>query len=186
MATPTFTLPRQARPWKACSTDTTRPVLNHGYLHRRGDDLWLVTTDSYIACAIKIDSDAREGHVHADVLRHAHKGHRIAQHGGAMSWRVDLPDGHRLFDLSPLLGEAPPPLAVDALAAFGLWEPLPEKSTSKIEFNPRLTPRLLTAMGIPDSFGVAVTFHGPLKPLRITAPSFTDCIGLQMPMRLDP
>lgn len=174
------------RPWKACG-GPTRPALHHGYLHRRDDGLWLVMTDSYIAATIRVTGDASPGYVPRDVMKHMTKGAQAVQLS-ATSWRVELRDGHRIYDLARRIYDPSDASDGSAVAASleksGLWAEIQDLEVAPaavVAFDPQLTLRLMQALGIRG--GALLHLTGDHKPMRVTSPHYTDRIGLQMPMR---
>lgn len=183
---PTFTLPRGARPWKAASKDETRPILRHGWLREREDGWWLLTTDSSIACAVKVQTTGElvEGQVPRAVLKLMHKGGSAAVQLPDRAWRVPY-DG---ADWTLRLRDAP--AKYPDFANLGMWDDPVDGSTDTIGLDPRLSRRLQEAMGSHET-GVCLRFTaGPKKDPRLsvirvhpTCPP-GDRRGLQMPVRL--
>ena len=185
----TITIPRGCRPSMVCDCEGTRPVITHAYLHRREDDLWLLATDSYIACAIRVEEDnARDGWVPIGALRLMEQDEAAVQVSNT-AWSVYTHEGTITFDVAPQLGEDAtfPITAVEPL----LWGDHTEGPVSDIRLDPALTVRLAEALGAnmgcdPDrpSWSVRLEFAGPLKPIRVTAGGDAGGrIGAQMPVK---
>lgn len=183
---PTFTLPHGARPWKAASKDETRPVLCHGWLRERNDGWWLLTTDSYIACAVKVQTtgEIMEGQVPRAVLKLMHKGGDLAAQLPDRAWRVRY-DG---CEWTLRLPDAPPKFP--NLAALGMWDDPDGGSTDTIGLDSRLSCRLQQAMGSHET-GLCLRFTAgpngdPKTSVVCVCPTGEpgDRRGLQMPVRL--
>jgi hypothetical protein len=179
-----FILPWGCKPWlAACGPE--HPSFHHGYLYRREEGLWLLTTDSFIVCAIKVDGDAEDGFVHRGVIKALARVNGEAVQLDDGSWRVDLPDGHRVFELPLLAGERFP---TKVMEDAGLWDPTARDYCAEVvALDPYLTVRLMKAMGLPrtGNGGVRLQLSGAEKAMRVTHLSYPDRLGLQMPMRLN-
>lgn len=182
---PTFTLPRGARPWKAASKDETRPILCHGWLRERDDGWWLLTTDSYIACAVKVQTTGEivEGQVPRAVLKLMRRGSAATQLADR-AWRV------RYDGCEWTLRLPDDPATYPDLAALGMWDDSDGAQTDTIGLYPRLSRRLQAAMGSHET-GVCFRFTaGPKDDPRTSVVrvcptgEFGDRRGLQMPVRL--
>lgn len=184
-------IPAGCKPWKACSTDETRPVLCHAYLREREDGWWLLATNSYIAMALKIEplGDLAEGWVPHRALKAIAAG-RMTEQVDTMSWKVTTNTGHEVIRVPGVIGEA---TTFPDLAAFGMWEYEPGEPAAAIGMNPRLAWRLHQALGFAGTVkGVKLertTYKAKASdesPFRVTAGvHFPDRIGLLMPCRLD-
>lgn len=194
MTAPTITLPTGCKPWEACSEDQTRPVICHGYLRERDGAWWLLTTDSYIACALKVETtgDVREGWVSRNAMEAMHKAYPVRQ-GEQVSetaWKIRTNEGHQTFDLAPIDA----PKGYPDMAILGMWEYEPGDALDAIGLDPRFLSRLVQALGFDNGLlgGVELRFTGnPARgsaecPIRVTGGvHFPERIGLQMPVRLD-
>lgn len=190
---PTIALPNGCEPWKACSDDHSRPVICHGYLRQHDGAWWLLTTDSYIACALKVrtSGDVREGFVPREAMEAMAEVRPVpqAEQINDRAWKVSVGDGHATFDLSSLVA----PKGYPDLAKLGMWDYEPGAPLGAIGLDPRLTVRLSQALGFESPLrGIALEFTSYKgKPptesaIRVTGGAhFRDRIGLQMPVSLD-
>lgn len=172
-STRTIILPLDVKPWKACG-EAHWPHIHHGWLHRRDDGLWLVTTDSFIACAIRVEGDAEEGWVNHGAMRWLAKG-RAGVQVGETRWQFER-DGFRVFDVGDL-----EPFPMDALG--GLWDTDDGAKCSVIGLDPRRLSTLAKALGAGDRLQVELT--GPRAAIRVTVPGRLGHIGVLMPVVLD-
>lgn len=183
-------LPAKCKPSKVASTDQTRPLLTHAYLRKHNDVMWLMTTDSYSAVAIKAEGDAKEGWVPIGALRMIERGQE-AEQLSATSWKITLPDGYQVFDCaSGVTGSTQFP----NLDALGLFEPAPKAdgpAGGAVEFglNPDILARLADGLGASGRYagGLALHVHAPMKAVRAYALGHpaTERVGLFMPIRLN-
>lgn len=194
MAAPTIVIPAGARPSKACSRDTTRPVICHAYLKRRDDGLWLLATDSYIACALKVTAqpEAEEGFVPFGALKLMQRGHRGEQVSD-MEWRVRTDLGMVTFDIDLVLSNAKP---FPDFYKLGVWGGEAAGPVTTVGMNAHLTRRLAQALGIDENNGCrydmrAIPMTAPPSSgdlpamLRVTGGyRYPGRIGVQMPVRL--
>jgi hypothetical protein len=187
----TFTFPSMCRPWKACSRDETRPALCHPYVYRRGDDLWLCATDTYVAVAVKVSegdgAPVRDGFVPREVAKLIRRGHK-AEQLSETAWTVTVSSYHEAtYDLAGLLGSKPTPIS-EKLESVNLWGDTPVASTKGFDeritfaFNPTLTEHIHQALG--GYGGLRATVVGPLAAIRYES-RYSLGRGLQMPIRLD-
>ncbi len=191
MPEPSIVIPTGARPSKACSRDTTRPVICHGYLRRRADGLWLLSTDSYIACALKVHGEAEEGFVPFGALRLLQRGYQGEQVSESM-WTVRTDRGHITFDVGESLGKTNP---FPDFEKLGVWEGEAADPVAELGVNAHMTRRLAQALGIGENDGCRYEMRkvplmspgavGIPAMLRVTGGHrYPDRIGLQMPVRL--
>lgn len=194
MAAPTIVIPNGARPSKACSRDTTRPLLCHAYLKRREDGLWLLATDAYIACALKVtgEPEADEGFVPFGALKLMQRGYSGEQVSDS-AWLVRT-DRHTVtFDVGRTVDSSKPFPDFDKL---GVWGGEPADPVASIGMNAHMTRRLVQALGVGENSGcryemrVCPATTSPASEdipamLRVTGGyRYPDRIGVQMPVRL--
>lgn len=177
----TISIPAKCKPSRAASTDKTRPVITHGFLIRHDKELWLCTTDSYVAVAIQVRGDADEGFIPIDALRLMEKG-REAEQIDRTTWKVLTPDGTATFDCGIQVGTGRPP----DLAKLGLFD-APEKTKEAVfpvGANPTLIKKVSDALGASDS--CRFDFVGPLRPIHVSPPGLgSERRALLMPIRLN-
>jgi hypothetical protein len=179
----TILLPDGCRPHKATSRDAARPALCHGYLRQRGEEWWLLTTDSYIACALKVTvtGDVQEGWVPRSVLKRIARDPFFSrpEQVGPAAWKVTTGEGRSTIEITP-------PKRFPDLEKIGVWDTSPGGPLTRIGLDPRLLQRLTWALGL-FTRGVQLEFtSGAESPIRVTGGiHFPDRIGLQMPLRLD-
>lgn len=186
----TILLPDGCKPHKATGRDTTRPALCHGYLRQRDGDWWLLTTDSYIACALKVQvtGGVQEGWVPRSVLKLMAKEPQFIfrpEQISTTAWKVTTAEGHATIEI-----DAPSKEYVD-LEGCGMWRATPGHPLTSIGLDPRLLLRLTKALGMPCR-GVQLRFTTHklkatgVSPIQVTGGAhFPDRIGLQMPIRMD-
>jgi hypothetical protein len=187
-AASTIVVPHRCKLSKVCSTDRTRPILTHAYLKRRGDGWWLLATDSYIACAVRVSesaTDAEEGWVPIGALRLMESG-KPGEQISTTAWRVVANDGYVTFDVLPSVVETSvfPNFGAKGIDLWGEGDSKP-KSIPAAGINPRLMARLGEGLGA-HNYGCRFEFLGENKPIRVTPLSSPDAdrVGLQMPIRL--
>lgn len=184
----TFTFPSLCRPWKACSTDETRPAFCHPYLYRRDDGLWLCASDTYIAVAVKVNegpgAPVQDGFVPRKVAKLVRRGCEAKQLS-ATAWSVvvEPPYHEATYDLAGVLGSKPTSLA-DKLESVDLWGESSVASSKSFgeritfAFNPTLTEHIHQALG---GMSLKATVVGPLAAIRYRA-RYSMGVGLQMPI----
>lgn len=171
-------LPHGCEPSVVCSTDRTRPVLLHGYLRRRDDDLWLYATDSFIVVGLKVDGDAREGWVPRPVLEALERGD-LAEQVSETAWRVGMDGMAVTYDIAGQVGDVPFP----TVSTF-LHDDMEPEAVQSVGLDPALTDRL--ALGLGARWGVVLSFSGQLRAFRVTSTGYpaTQRVGAQMPVRV--
>lgn len=179
-------LPYQCQPSRAVSRDQTRPMLCHAHLRRRGGDLWLEVTDSYIAVALRCEGDAQEGWVPLQVLQLLEREAK-AKHAR----KTFVQDSDRAWTVVDPTGdcEVTTTYVVRDMVANGTWpnfeslgvydDPKPADEVSPFGFNPELLANVGAALG----GTLRVDFQGPLKPIALRTQG-GEGRGLQMPIRL--
>jgi hypothetical protein len=107
----TIQIPYGCRPSKACDPGGPRPILEHARLAQRGEDWWLIATDSFIAVALKVTTygDVQEGWIPYKALRQLERGRTVEQLS-ATTWRLA---GHGYtevrYDLGDRMDHVKPP-----------------------------------------------------------------------------
>lgn len=182
--TKTITIPAKCKPSRAASTDKTRPVITHGFLIRHDKELWVCTTDSYIAVALQVRGGADEGFIPIDALRLMEQG-KEAEQIDRTTWKVLTRDGTATFDCGIQVGSGSPP----DLAKLGLFD-APKKAEEKAEetfpvgVNPTLIKKVSDALGASNM--CRFDFVAPLRPIHVTAPGYeSERRALLMPIRLN-
>lgn len=194
---PTIILPAGVRPARACSSDTTRPMLCHAYLREREDGWWLLATDAYIAAAIKVEAkgDVVEGYVPFGALSDMRYGGLANEQVSATAWAVLTERGRIVYEIpEPVVSSAKPYPDFNVL---GMWEGEPAEPVAVIGMNPRFARRLALALGIArhdgcrfemrKAPGIARPPQSPDLPamMRVTGGyRYPDRIGLLMSVRL--
>jgi hypothetical protein len=183
----TIDVPPRCKPSRALSKGDMRPILEHAYLRRRDDGMWLLMTDSYIAVGIKVNGDAEEGWVPGPALKHIERG-RNAEQLSDTSWRVDTePYASTVFDISKVVDGAK---EFPDLESVGLWDldvkPTWNGDKPSVGMNPGFMKRIADSFGCGDDTGCRFDIAAPLRPIRVTPlRSDIEAVGLQMPIRLN-
>lgn len=184
-------IPGKCKPSQGASDDRTRPILTHAYLRRHDGDLWLCTTDSYIAIALKVTGDAQEGYIPIGALRLMERGQK-AEQVSTTAWKVWTKEGTVVFDCDDSISGT---TAYPDLAKLGIFEqqeknqhdPIaPDKAGRwQVGMNPKFMKRIADALGAGD-YGCKFEFVGQLKPIRVLPlqGSGSDRIALLMPIRI--
>ena len=173
----TLVIPKGCKPSKACGTDRTRPMLCHAYLRKHDDAMWLCMTDSFIAVALRVETDAIEGFVPIGVLKLMETGKEGVQ-VSPTTWKVTVPDGTLTFDCAdPRVAKFPD------FENLGVWDRQESNAVDAIGMNGDMMARISAELGARN--GLRVDFLGPLRPLRVTPLGFDVGVALQMPIRLD-
>ncbi len=191
----TIILPPGVRPAKACSRDTSRPILCHAYLREREDGWWLLATDAYIAVAIKVQTQGEivEGYVPFDTLAHMRWGERVVEQLSPTAWRAFTDRGTATHDVGELVATVKKPYP--DFEKLGMWEGEPAEPQAELGLNARMTRRLVKALGIAKHHGCRYDLRkppywshaesAPEAMIRVTGGHrYPDRVGLQMPVRL--
>lgn len=186
-----ITIPAKCKPSQGASTDRTRPVLTQAYLRRHDGDLWLCTTDSYIAVAVKVEGNAQEGYIPIGALRLMERGQK-AEQISTTAWKVWTKEGTVVFDCEEFVSGK---TAYPDLSKLGIFD-APDKNPNdpiepdkagrwQIGMNPLFMKRMADALGAGD-YGCRFQFVGQLKPIMVF-PLQSDGAsrrGMLMPIRI--
>lgn len=179
----TISIPHRAQPSAACSKDHTRPILRHGYLRRRDDgSMWLLATDSYLAVAVKVQGDAKEGWVPVAAMRLLERG-QAGEQLSATSWRIQTNEGAVTYDIEAQVAGSTNFPCFEKLGVWGEDE-RPEGDFNKFGVNPKFVERVGRAVGGTEN--IHLHLAGPLKPIRIRSRFLgDDAAALLMPIRIE-
>lgn len=172
-----ITIPKGCKPSKACSTDWTRPLLCHAYLtHEPDGGPWLCMTDSFIAVALRVETDAEDGFIPIGALRLMETG-KPGTRVSDTSWSVKTNEGTVTFDCGPM-GKFP------NLKNLGLWDKPEERAdVAAVGMDPALMSKISAALGARN--GLRMDFIGELRPVYVTPLRFDRGLAMQMPIRLN-
>lgn len=176
-------IPKGCKPSKAASTDRTRPILTHGHLRHHDGAMWLCTTNSYIAAAVKIEAggDVMEGYIPIGALRLIEAG-RTAWQVGPTAWKVVTPDGFLTYDCGDIRGRSPG--EYPGFKSLGVWDPPKAADVSEIGMNTTYMHQIGQAIGARN--GCRMQFVGPLRPVWVTPLGVThEAVAIQMPIRMN-
>lgn len=173
-------LPPGCRPSKVCSpTEDNRPHLHHGWIKRRGDDMWLLATDAYIVVAIKVEGDAVEGVVPFEALECIERREFVCQISPT-AWRVG---GDAFTEITYDVGDR---LNIDRLPDFdkivgGALFSEDEGITGTVALDPQKFARLGEALG--DLHGLHIVQASGNDPVKVLAYGDPNRRGMVMPLR---
>ena len=177
------------KPSVVCGTDRTRPRTMHGYLRRRGDDLWLYASDSYIAVGLKVSGTASEGWVPRPALEAIERGDWATQLNST-TWRTRPTSTGST--ISTATHDVATEIASEVFPYESLEVPLHAErepvALARIALDSVLTARLSKALGAGAATyggGVVLHFAGPKEPIRVTSRvhDASERVGAQMPVR---
>ena len=182
----TITVPKPCKPSKVCTKDFTRPTLQHAYLRKRKDGMWLLATDSYTAVAIKVEGDAVEGWIPIDALKAMEAGKKGTQLSKT-AWQIQTDTGKVTYEIADELsdGAATKYPDFEKLADGAIFNGFngAKREAAPVGFNPTLLSNVAAALGA-MKLSLKADIVAPLRPIRLTAIGYDDRVGLQMPVRL--
>jgi hypothetical protein len=158
-------------------------------LTKRKDGMWLVTTNSYLALAVKVrDQDATEGYIPIGALKAMERG-QAGEQLSFTAWRVQTePYAITTFDIGDVVSGATP-FPVESVEGH-LWGDVP-KSEFNGEVAVGLNPDFLKAIDIAFGHGrygpsCRLDMTAPLRPIRVTStrPDI-EAVAALMPVRLN-
>lgn len=175
-------LDKKAKIEKACAGSKdgrTRPVLQHPYLSKVGDDWRLIATDSYKLAMVPVEGhpDDVEGFVSLDAIKAARK----TSYGEIVCNGECRVSGDGASYPRPTPGEPP---RLDKIIGD-----LVERDSSgsiTIGLNAKLLHELAQAIGT-EVVAITIDTEVTRKPLRVTAPAGdpAEAVGILMPVDLE-